>query len=68
MLEQRIRHVITEVQRALAELVAQGMVVERIGEDGRVHYRLNPEKRPAVAELLREESDENNKTDQQKPN
>ena len=54
MLEQRIRHVITEVKEALAELVARGMVVERIGRDGRVHYCLKARKRAAVARFLSE--------------
>jgi hypothetical protein len=34
VLEQRIRHVITEVKKALAELVANGVVLERSGRDG----------------------------------
>jgi len=56
LLEQRIRHMITEVKQALAELAAQGMVLERTGGDGRVHYRLNPRKQRTVAHLLSEAS------------
>ena len=52
LLEQRIRHVITQVKQALVELVAQGMVLERAGRDGRVRYRLNPRKRNKAAQYL----------------
>jgi hypothetical protein len=52
LLEQRIRHVISEVKQALSELVAQGMIVERAGRDGRVHYRLNSRVKRTVAYLL----------------
>ncbi len=58
LLEQRIRHVITEVKNALAELVAHGLVLERTARDGRVRYRLNPRKRKAVAHHLEERSSE----------
>ena len=49
LLEQRVRHVITEVKKALAELVAQGLVLERAGQDGRARYRLNPRKCGTIA-------------------
>jgi hypothetical protein len=48
MLEQRIRLVINEVKKALAELVGQGMLIERTGSDRRVHYRLNPRKKGTI--------------------
>lgn len=48
LLEQRIRIVITDAKKALDELVEQGMVLARKGQDGRVHYRLKQRKR-AVA-------------------
>lgn len=54
LLEQRIRQVTAEVKRALAELVATGVVLERSGRDGRVTYRLNPRKRVVVAQHLRQ--------------
>ena len=53
LLEQRVRNVITEVKRALAKLVAQGLVVERSGRDGRIRYRLNPRKRNAITRCVR---------------
>ena len=45
LLEQRIRRVTKEVKKALVELVACGLVLERDGHDGHVHYCLNPETR-----------------------
>lgn len=56
LLEQRVHHMIGEVKKALAELVAQRMVVERTGRDGRAHYRLNPRKQRRVAHVLKEAS------------
>jgi hypothetical protein len=53
MMEQRIRHMATEVKHALAELIARGMVLEQIGRDGRIHYGLNRRKRATVAQLLK---------------
>jgi hypothetical protein len=52
LLEQRIRHEITEVKKALDELVAQGLILERSGRDGHVHYRFNPRKRKTGAHYL----------------
>jgi hypothetical protein len=52
LLEQRIRYVSKQVKQALAELVEQGMVLKRIGRDGRAHYRLNIRKRKAATQLL----------------
>jgi len=54
LMEQRIRCMIREVKQALAELVSQGLVLERGGRDGRVHYRLNPRKQRTVAQHLKE--------------
>jgi len=54
VMEQRVRCMSREVQRALAELVTKGMVLERTGRDGRAHYRLNSRKRAAIERLLGE--------------
>jgi hypothetical protein len=54
LLEQRIRHVIAEVKKALAELVDHGLALQGTGRNGRVRYRLNPRKRAAVDRLLGE--------------
>jgi len=53
LLEQRIRHVLAEVKKALVELVAHGLLFERMGADGRLRYRLNPRKRAMAARCLK---------------
>lgn len=52
-LEHRVRNEITEVKRSLLELVAQGLVVEKTGRDGRAHFRLNPRKRRVATHVRR---------------
>src|SRR5262249_44199861 len=52
LLEQEILQRTAEVQSALAELVEKGLVMERRGEDGRVHYRINQEKSEEIRALL----------------
>jgi len=44
LLEQRIQWATAEVRPVLAALVGKGFVVERQHGDGRICYRLNPEK------------------------
>jgi hypothetical protein len=44
LLEQQIQHAATEVRAALADLIAEGLVMKREQSDGRVVYRLNREK------------------------
>ena len=51
-MEQRIRCMIREVKQPLAELVVQGLVLERTGRDGRVYYRVNPRKQRTLAQHL----------------
>jgi hypothetical protein len=58
LLEQRVRHVITEVKQGLDELMVQGIVLENRGQDGHVRYRLNKRKRAAVEQYLKERSSE----------
>jgi hypothetical protein len=52
LLEQHVRYLRGQVKQALAELVAQRMVLERTGRDGRVHYRLHPRRIRAVSRVL----------------
>jgi len=52
LLRQEIKRMTTMVEVGLAELVAQKMVLERRGKDGRVHYRINPRKAQAIRALL----------------
>lgn len=56
LLEQRIRIVSSEIEKALAELTAHGLLRRVSGRDGRVHYGLNLRKRAVVDDLLRETS------------
>lgn len=52
LLEQRIKRQTTKVKTALAELVAMGLVLERKGQDGRVHYRIDRRKAAEIPSLL----------------
>jgi predicted transcriptional regulator len=54
LLEQEIKRRTAMVQEALAELLTKGLVVERKGRDGRMHYRLNRHKRQEIAALLKQ--------------
>ena len=54
LLEQEIKRRTVMVQEALAELLAKGLVVERKGRDGRMHYRLNRRKRQEITALLKQ--------------
>ena len=56
LLEQGIARRTAEVQSALAELVMKGLVLERRGADGRVHYRINQDKSEEIREFLEERS------------
>ncbi|HWP43514.1 MAG TPA: hypothetical protein VNO14_09790 [Blastocatellia bacterium] len=52
LLEQEIRRSTALVNAALAELVSQGLVLERLGRDGRTHYRINRKKAARIRALL----------------
>ena len=56
LLEQEIKKRLVVVQEALAELLARGLVLERKGRDGRMHYRINRRKRDEIATLLKQRS------------
>lgn len=43
------------VQKALASLVENGLVVAVTGRDSRIHYRINKSRRKQIASLLRDE-------------
>jgi Fe2+ or Zn2+ uptake regulation protein len=55
LLERRIEYAIAKVKDALAELVAQGLVLENEGKDSRVHYRINRHKRGEIQALLKKQ-------------
>jgi hypothetical protein len=48
----RVTQQTKQVQAALAELVALGLVRERVGRDGRVHYRVDRRKLREMRRLL----------------
>lgn len=54
LLEQEIARRTAEVQTALTELVESGLVTQRLGEDGAIHYRANREKAGWVRGFLEE--------------
>jgi len=54
LLEQKIKQWITQAQTALEELIAQGLVLERKGEDGQIHYCVNRRRLRKIASLLAE--------------
>ena len=52
LLEQQIKFQTVRVKKALAELVAKGLVIEQKGNDLRVHYCVNQSKYKEIQELL----------------
>jgi hypothetical protein len=56
LLEQDITRRMANVKEALAELVAQGLVLERTGRDSRTHYRINRRKLREVQPHLKQRS------------
>jgi len=52
MLEREIKHWSQDVQKALAELVALDVVLERKESDGHIHYRINKRKQREIRALL----------------
>jgi hypothetical protein len=55
LLEQDIKRWIDQVQAAIAELVARGLVLERRGRDGRIHYRINRSRKQKIKTLIERE-------------
>ena len=52
LLEREVKRRTVEVEKALAELVAQGLVIERKTKDSQLHYRMNRRKSRQIASLL----------------
>jgi hypothetical protein len=52
LLEQEIKHWVNRAQAAIADLVAQGLVLERRGADGRIHYRINQRRKKKIHDLI----------------
>jgi DNA-binding transcriptional regulator PaaX len=53
LLDREIVYQTTAVRSALAELVANGLILETRTKDSHAHYRLNPNKVGEVLEILR---------------
>jgi hypothetical protein len=54
LLEQRIRHAVSDVEAALSELVGNGFLVARQCTDGRTYYRLNPDRGQEIRRHFRQ--------------
>jgi hypothetical protein len=63
LLEQHIERQIEGVREALAELVAQGLVLESKGKNTRVHYRLNRRRAKATRALINKQNEESRSDD-----
>lgn len=53
LLDQQIRRSVAEVEAALTQFVSEGLIVTRQGLDGRIRYRLNPEKEIEIRARLK---------------
>lgn len=54
LLEQRIKRQTATVRKALSELMAKGLVVERKGRDGRSRYGINYRRVKEIRKLLKQ--------------
>jgi hypothetical protein len=57
LLERKIFHQINMVREALANLVKEGLVVERTGLNSNTRYQLNLERREEIRKLLKEKAE-----------
>ena len=53
--QQRIESHAAQVEQALADLVARGLLLERKARDARFHYRLNRRRMREITSLLKRE-------------
>jgi len=52
LLERRIKYETALVKKALAELIAAGMLLEAKGSDSQIHYRINQSRYQKIRKLL----------------
>ena len=52
LLEQHIKRATTQVKAAVAQLVAEGLVIARTGAAGRVYYHVNRQKLRDIRRIL----------------
>jgi hypothetical protein len=55
LLEQQIKTQTAAVKEALAELVSEGLVLERRGKDSQVHYQINKRKSQEIRKRLKQD-------------
>ncbi len=56
LLQQRIKHQESLVRKALAELMARGLMNERQGIDGRTRYQINPHKQKETEAFINQKT------------
>jgi DNA-binding GntR family transcriptional regulator len=54
LLELKIKFQKAQVKKALAELVAKGLILEKKGSNSQIHYRINQRKYKKVQELFKQ--------------
>jgi hypothetical protein len=52
LLERRIKYETALVKKALAELIADGMLLKAKGPDSRIHYRINRSRYQKIRKLV----------------
>ena len=54
LLERAIKFQEAQVKKALAELIAKGLILEKKGSDSQIHYRINQSKYKEIQELFKQ--------------
>jgi hypothetical protein len=54
LLERAIKFQEAQVKKALAELVANGLILEKKGSNSQIHYRINQSKYKEIQELFKQ--------------
>ena len=54
LLERQIKFQMAQVKKALAELVAKGLILEKKGPNSQTHYRINQAKSKEIQELFKQ--------------
>lgn len=57
LLEEQIKRRSESIKEALAELVANGLIVEIVGKDSQTHYRINGERAQEIMGLLKQQGE-----------
>ena len=55
LMEHEISWAVTEIKKALEELVKRNLMIGRAGADGRVHYRVNQQRLEYIRKTLAKE-------------